>query len=105
MNGSRTGRGGMLWKAAILGAALLCAQAGAAQEVPAMPPETEQVNINQADAETIAEMLDGIGMVRARAIVEYREQYGEFTSLEEITQVSGIGEATVSRNEGKIRFD
>ncbi len=53
------------------------------------------VNINTADAETLADSLDGIGPVKARAIVEYREANGEFGSVEDLLEVSGIGAGTV----------
>jgi len=67
--------------------------------------ETEQVNINQADAATIARILDGIGMSRAEAIVTYRNTYGDFTSTEDLMMVKGVGEVTVRNNENRIRFD
>ncbi len=56
------------------------------------------VNINQADAETIAAALDGIGMSRALAIVQYRDDHGSFYSAEELSAVKGIGITTVERN-------
>lgn len=40
------------------------------------------VNINEADAEKLAEVLDGIGLSRAEAIVQYREKNGRFYSAE-----------------------
>ena len=67
--------------------------------------EAEQVNINHADAETIARVLVGIGMSRAEAIVSYREEFGEFTSLDDLMLVRGVGEATLRNNEARIRFD
>lgn len=51
------------------------------------------ININTADAEDLTR-LNGIGEVKARAIVEYREKNGLFKSIEEIKNVKGIGEAT-----------
>ncbi len=56
------------------------------------------VNVNEADAATIANTLVGVGISRAKAIVEYREQHGKFYSAEELTAVKGIGESTVNRN-------
>ncbi|WP_369410411.1 ComEA family DNA-binding protein [Neiella litorisoli] len=56
------------------------------------------VNINHADAETIADRLSGIGLVKAQAIVDYRQQHGPFRSLEELTMVTGIGEALLDKN-------
>ena len=66
--------------------------------------EVEQVNINRADAEAIAEALNGIGLSRAQAIVEYREKNGSFSSLEELLLVRGIGKATLAKNEDRIAF-
>ncbi|MCZ6709885.1 MAG: ComEA family DNA-binding protein [Gammaproteobacteria bacterium] len=62
------------------------------------------VNVNQADAQTIAEVLNGVGLSRAQAIVEYREQNGEFRDVYELANIKGIGERTVERNEAKIRL-
>ena len=56
------------------------------------------VNINSADAETISKMVKGIGIKKANAIVEFRNQHGAFQSLEELTQVKGIGQRTVDKN-------
>jgi competence protein ComEA len=63
------------------------------------------VNINKADAETISSELKGIGPSKARAIVEYREKYGPFKSLEDLTLVSGIGARTLELNQGDIQLD
>jgi competence ComEA-like helix-hairpin-helix protein len=49
------------------------------------------VDINTADAATIARELNGIGDSRARAIVEFREKNGRFASPEDVLKVSGIG--------------
>ena len=42
----------------------------------------EQIDLNSADAETLARSLSGVGLSKAQAIVRYREQYGPFASLE-----------------------
>ncbi len=60
------------------------------------------VNINTADAAAMAEALDGVGLAKANAIVEYRKQHGDFSSLEELLQVKGIGEKTLEKNRDKI---
>ena len=62
----------------------------------------DQVNVNTADAETIAKALNGVGLAKAQAIVEYREANGRFNDARELTRVKGIGESTVRRNEGRI---
>ena len=41
------------------------------------------VNVNTADAETISESLQGVGLSKARAIVEYRQKHGPFRAPRE----------------------
>lgn len=60
------------------------------------------VNINTADAETIAKSLDGIGLAKAKAIVAFRDEHGPFKSADELSQVKGIGPATLERNHDAI---
>jgi competence protein ComEA len=62
------------------------------------------VNINKADAATIASALDGIGQSKAEAIVAYRTAHGPFKSVDELTLIKGIGKATLERNRGAILF-
>lgn len=62
----------------------------------------EKVNINTADAETLALALDGVGMARAMDIIAYREENGDFETIEQLQQVSGIGPATLERNRSRI---
>lgn len=64
----------------------------------------EQVNINEADATTIATALNYVGQKRAEAIVAWREANGKFTSLEQLLEVKGIGQATLDKNSGRILF-
>ena len=61
------------------------------------------VNINTADAETIAAELNGIGLAKAKEIVEYRKKYGPFKSPEDLSLVKGVGEKTVERNLDNIK--
>ena len=60
------------------------------------------VNINSASAEEIAEALNGVGLNKAQAIVEYREAYGAFIRADEIVCVRGIGAATFEKNSDDI---
>ena len=64
--------------------------------------EEATVDVNTAEAETIARVLDGVGLTKAEAIVRYREENGRFTDAYDLTQVRGIGDATVARNEERI---
>lgn len=61
------------------------------------------VNINSADAKTIAKSLNGIGIVKAQAIVSYREKHGGFKSADELQKVKGIGASLIERNRMDIR--
>ena len=60
------------------------------------------VNINSADAETIAAELDGVGVSKARAIVAYRDQHGAFASPEDVLNVKGIGMQIFNANRNDI---
>jgi competence protein ComEA len=60
------------------------------------------VNINTANAEEIAAALNGIGLSKAQAIVEYRDAYGKFNRADEIVFVRGIGESTYEKNKSDI---
>ena len=51
-----------------------------------------KININTATVEELSENLSGIGETIAKRIVEYREHNGEFTNIEDIKNVSGIGD-------------
>jgi len=56
------------------------------------------VNVNTADADTIAAELNGIGPAKAQAIIEYREKHGPFKTPEDLSLVKGIGDRTVEIN-------
>ncbi len=56
------------------------------------------VNVNTADAETLSAELSGVGLAKAQAIVEYREQHGPFRSAEDLLNVTGIGARTLEMN-------
>ena len=66
------------------------------------PVLAEKLNINTADAATIAAELTGVGESRAKEIVKYREQVGKFKSIEELENISGIGMKTIEKNRDKI---
>jgi len=60
------------------------------------------VDINSADAATIAEVMDGVGMVKAEAIIAHRELVGKFQSLDQLLEVTGIGPATLEKNRHRL---
>lgn len=57
----------------------------------------EAVNINTANKEVLT-TLKGIGERRAEAIISYREKYGPFKSIEELMEISGIGQSILEDN-------
>ena len=63
------------------------------------------VDINTADAATIARELQGIGLSRAQAIVAYREKNGAFRSADELRKIKGIGAKVLDRNRANIKVD
>jgi competence protein ComEA len=63
------------------------------------------VNVNSADAATLARELDGIGPVKAQAIVDYRQKNGPFRSAEDLLKVEGIGQRVLDQNRGNIRLE
>jgi competence protein ComEA len=60
------------------------------------------VDINAADAETLAEVMVGIGPAKATAIVEYRNENGPFTSVDDLALIKGIGAATIEKNRERL---
>ncbi|MDR5866094.1 ComEA family DNA-binding protein [Halomonas koreensis] len=70
---------------------------------PALAQEMAPINVNTADAATLAE-LPGIGEVKAAAIVEDRQANGDYAAAEELTRVRGIGEATVADLADQVTF-
>ncbi|MCD5978843.1 ComEA family DNA-binding protein [Pseudomonas quasicaspiana] len=96
--------------------AFLTSASVAVTAAPAMPAEknnpmapaamqeqmTPRVNINTAEAETLQKQLSGIGKGKAEAIVAYREANGEFTSVDELIEVKGIGKALLDKNRDRL---
>ena len=70
--------------------------------LPALSFAGTPVNINKADAATIAKSLDGIGQSKADAIVAWRDANGPFKSADDLTQIKGIGKSTLGRNRASI---
>jgi competence protein ComEA len=87
-------------KRSLLAIALGCAMLLCSGQLLAGP-----VNINTADAATLAKELNGVGLKRAEAIVEYRQKHGPFKSADELALVKGIGPAAVAKNRELIRVD
>lgn len=79
------------------GSAVLAASEPAISAVPV-------VNINSASAEELAESLVGVGLSKAKAIVDSRERQGGFKTPEDLARVKGLGLKTVEKNRARIRL-
>lgn len=93
-------RGAVATMALILvlaGSAIVGSPMAGAQDA-ATPVPVTTVNINTADALTLAAALKGVGESRAHEIVRYREAYGPFSSADELMEVKGIGRSTLDAN-------
>ena len=65
--------------------------------MPATPLDLNAATTPQLD------QLPGVGPVLAQRIIDYRTQHGPFRSIEELRQVSGIGEAKFSDVKSLVR--
>ncbi|MBM7342827.1 helix-hairpin-helix domain-containing protein [Pantoea coffeiphila] len=63
-----------------------------------------QVSINSATAQELAATLNGVGLKKAESIVSYRDKYGPFSQIDQLTEVPGIGKALVERNLTRIKL-
>ncbi|KAA0927347.1 helix-hairpin-helix domain-containing protein [Psychrobacter sp. ANT_H56B] len=59
------------------------------------------ININRA-TESELTLLHGIGSNKAQAIILYREMFGSFRTVDELTKVKGIAAKTVDKNRGRL---
>jgi len=66
------------------------------------PVMADMVNINKADAGALQANLEGIGPVKAKAIVNYRKKHGSFKSIDDLKKVPGVGKEIVRRNKKSL---
>jgi competence protein ComEA len=62
----------------------------------------EPIDINTADAQSLARHIQGVGQAKAEAIVSYRKKNGHFTVIDDLAKVKGIGLQTVNKNRDRL---
>ena len=91
---------------ALIGAFSLPLSAAPTTPVPvetvAVEVQAALLDLNKADATTLQTRLSGIGKTKAEAIVAYRDEHGDFASVDELLEIKGIGNALLERNRDKL---
>ena len=64
----------------------------------------DPVNVNTADATSLAKALNGVGPAKAKAIVAYRDKNGPFKSVDQLAMVEGITQKLIDRNRSDIKL-
>ncbi|MEM6998772.1 MAG: ComEA family DNA-binding protein, partial [Pseudomonadota bacterium] len=62
----------------------------------------ESININTADKETLMTVIKGVGDKKAEAIITYRKENGNFKSVDDLSNVKGIGLSTVEKHREQL---
>lgn len=60
------------------------------------------VNINTADATTLAANIKGVGAKKAQAIILYRKAHGPFKRVDDLVKVKGIGAKLLEKNRADL---
>src|SRR6185295_10849846 len=63
------------------------------------------VDINTADAATLARELNGVGPARAQAIVAYRNEHGPFKSVDDLRLVKNMPQKIIEANRENLRME
>ena len=76
----------------------VAAKSDAATAVASASADAGKLNINTADEAALQERMVGIGATKARAIVQYREENGPFSSVDDLLEVKGVGVKTLEKS-------
>lgn len=63
---------------------------------------SEPLNINTASAEQLSQVMVGVGKVKAAAIIQDRDQNGQFKSIDDLMRVKGVKSGTIEKNRDRI---
>jgi competence protein ComEA len=66
--------------------------------LPVVSFSAESININTANKEALMSVIKGVGEKKAEAIILYREENGPFKSIDELTNVKGVGQGMVDKH-------
>ncbi|MBY6186796.1 helix-hairpin-helix domain-containing protein [Marinobacter hydrocarbonoclasticus] len=92
-----------MWKALMMALAIMMTPLVVwSAEIPQEVEQASPVNINTAEAEILADALTGIGLQKAQAIVDYRNEHGPFQTKDDLLKVPGIGKQLLTRNLDRI---
>ena len=70
--------------------------------LPIIGFSADKININTADKETLMSIIKGVGEKKAEAIINYREENGDFKSVDDLVNVKGIGESTIGKHKEQL---
>ncbi len=79
-------------------------EASKAKQEKATTTDDTTVSINTASAEDFARVMNGVGVKKGQAIVNYRDDLGQFTEIEQLQEVPGIGAALFERNKDRLKL-
>lgn len=83
----------------------VAAKAAPAAVVESASNPAGKLNINSADELALQEHMVGIGAAKAKAIVQYREENGPFSSVDDLLEVKGVGAKTLEKSRDRLTVD
>lgn len=66
--------------------------------LPIIGFSAEAININTADKEALMSVIKGVGEKKAEAIIQYREENGDYKSVDDLANVKGIGQTMIDKH-------
>ncbi len=94
----------MLFLLAVVGMAGLSPVYVVAAENPVANAVIETIHLNQATAEEL-QTLPGVGPALSERIVQFRTEHGPFTSVDQLTEVNGVGQAKLAKLRNQLTVD